>query len=46
MKDEPWNKVVLHSIPIEDFDIPKGIDLVLNKIKTFNKGFNLISTPY
>ena len=31
---------------IEDFDTPKGIDLVLNEIKTFSKGLNLISTPY
>ena len=46
MKDEPWNKVVLHSIPIEDFDIPKGMDLVLDEIKTFNKGLNPIGTPY
>ena len=46
MKDEPWNKVVLHSILIEDFDTPEGIDLVLNEIKTFNKGLNPIGTPY
>ena len=46
MKDEPWNKVVLHSVPIEDFDTPEGMDLVLNEIKTFNKGLNPIGTPY
>ena len=46
MKDEPWNKVVLYSVPIEDFDTPEGMDLVLDEIKTFNKGLNPIGTPY
>jgi hypothetical protein len=46
MKDEPWSKVVLHNIPIEDFNTPEGMDLVLDEIKTFNKGLNPIGTPY
>ena len=33
-------------IPIADFNIPKGIDLVLEEIRTFNKGLNPIGTPY
>jgi hypothetical protein len=46
MRDEPWSKVVLYSILIEDFDTPEGMDLVLDEIKTFNKGLNSIGTPY
>jgi hypothetical protein len=30
-------------MPIREFDIPKGINLVLEEIKTFNKGLELIS---
>jgi hypothetical protein len=45
-KDEPWHKVVLHGIPIADFDTPSGMELVIDEVKTFNKGFNPIGTPY
>ena len=45
-KDEPWYKVVLHGIPISDFNTPTGMALVTEEIKTFNKGLNSIGTPY
>lgn len=45
-KDEPWHKVVLHGIPIADFDNKDGMALVIDEIKTFNKGFTPIGTPY
>ena len=45
-KDKPWFKVVVHGIPTTDFNTPEGIDLVLEEIKTFNKGLNPIGTPY
>jgi hypothetical protein len=45
-KDEPWHKVVLHGIPIADFDNPTGMDLIIEEIKTFNKGFSPIGTPH
>lgn len=45
-KDEPWHKVVLHGIPIADFNTPEGMELVKEEIKTFNKGFIPIGTPY
>jgi hypothetical protein len=48
IKDEPWYKVVLHGIPTLDFNIPYGMELVLDELKTFNSNLNLkpISTPY
>ena len=46
VKDEPWSKVVLHSVPIADVDTPNGMDLVLEEIKTFNKNLNPIGKPY
>ena len=45
-KDEAWHKVILHGIPIADFDNPEGMALVVEEIKTFNKGFTPIGTPY
>jgi hypothetical protein len=45
-KDEPWHKVILHGIPILDFNTPEGMDLVVDEIQTFNKGFTPIGTPY
>jgi hypothetical protein len=44
--DEPWHKVVLHGLPTADFNTPYGMDLVVDEIKTFNKGLNPIGTPY
>jgi hypothetical protein len=48
IKDEPWYKVVLYRIPISDFNIPHGMELVLDELKTFNSNLNLkpISTSY
>jgi hypothetical protein len=45
-KDEPWHKVVVHGIPTMDFHIENGPELILEEIKTFNKGFNPIGKPY
>jgi hypothetical protein len=45
-KGEPWYKVIVYSIPICEFDIPEGMDLVLEEIRIFNKGLEPISQPY
>ncbi|PMD59782.1 uncharacterized protein K444DRAFT_722427 [Hyaloscypha bicolor E] len=36
-------KVIIYGLPIHKFDIPEGMDLVLEEIKTFNKGLEPIS---
>ena len=43
---KPWFKVILHGIPILDFDNTTGMQLVIDEIKTFNKGYSPIGTPY
>ena len=43
---EEWFKVVIHGIPLKDFDKEGGIDLVIDEIKTFNKGLTPIGQPY
>jgi hypothetical protein len=47
-KGEPWYKVVIHGIPIREFETADGLnlDLVIQEIKTFNKGLNPIGRPY
>ena len=45
-KDEPWYKVVLHGVPIADFNNPEGMELVKEELVTFNKGYKPIGTPY
>ena len=45
-KGEPWYKVIIHGLPIREFDIDEGMDLVLEEIKTFNKGLEPIGQPY
>jgi hypothetical protein len=45
-KDEPWHKVIVHGIPTTDFNTPNGMDLIIDEIKTFNKGFTPVGTPY
>src|SRR6267154_498831 len=45
-KGEPWYKVIIYGISIRKFDIPEGMDLVLEEIKTFNKGLEPIGQPY
>ena len=45
-KDESWHKVAIHGIPTRDFDIPSGMQLVVDEITTFNQGFKPIGTPY
>ena len=42
-KGEPWYKVIIHGLPIREFDTDEGMDLVLEEIKTFNKGLEPIS---
>jgi len=43
---EAWYKVLIHSIPIADFDNEEGMDLIVEEIKTFNKGLTPIGRPY
>ncbi len=45
-KGEPWYKVAIYRIPIREFNIPKGMDLIVSKIKTFNKDLTPIRRPY
>lgn len=45
-KDQPWHKVIIHKIPINDFSGPNGMDLIKDEIKTFNSDFSIIGTPY
>ena len=45
-KDKFWHKVVLHKISTANFNTPMGMELVIDKIRTFNKGFTPIETPY
>jgi len=45
-KDEPWHKIVLHGVPTADFNTPSGMELVIDEVRTFNKGFTPIGTPY
>ena len=44
--DTPWFKVIIHGIPIIEFDTTTGMQLVVNEIKTFNKGYSPIETLY
>ena len=37
---------MLHGIPTADFNTPMGMELVIDKIRTFNKDFTPIGTPY
>jgi hypothetical protein len=43
---ESWYKVVIYRIPIREFSTELGIDLVVDEIKTFNKGLTPIGRPY
>ena len=45
-KAELWHKVIVHSIPIREFNSEDGIELIASEIKTFNKGFTPIRRPY
>jgi len=45
-KDTPWYKVVIHGVPTADFNNSDGMTMIIDEIKTFNKGLNPIGTPY
>jgi hypothetical protein len=45
-RDTPWYKVIIHGIPIREFDTPNGMNLIKEEIRTFNKGLIPISTPF
>ena len=45
-KGEPWHKVIIYGLPIQEFNIPNGMNLVVSEIETFNKGLTPIGTPY
>jgi len=46
LKQVEWYKVTIHGIPIQDFDNEQGMALIIEEIKTFNKGLTPIGTPY
>lgn len=39
-------KVIIHGIPITEFDREGGMDLIKTEISTFNKGYQVVGTPY
>ncbi|EDN91104.1 hypothetical protein SS1G_00507 [Sclerotinia sclerotiorum 1980 UF-70] len=45
-KDQEWHKVIIHKIPIKEFSGTRGMDLILEEIKTFNPEFKPIGTPF
>jgi hypothetical protein len=45
-KGEPWYKVIIHNLPIQEFNTSDGMDLVISEITTFNKGLTPIGRPY
>ena len=45
-KDVTWHKIVAHSIPTSVFNRPDGMELVKDKIRTFNKGLTPLGQPY
>jgi hypothetical protein len=45
-KPQSWYKVVIDAIPTADFDHPQGMALIIDEIKTFNKGFTPVGLPY
>ena len=46
LKPMEWFKIAIHGIPIQDFNTDQGMALIVEEIKTFNKGFTLIGSPY
>jgi hypothetical protein len=46
LKPMEWFKVAVHGIPIQDFNTHQGMALIVEEIKTFNKGFTPIGSPY
>lgn len=44
--NEQWHKVVIHGVPIADFDNANFGEMVKDEIKTFNHGLNIIGNPY
>lgn len=44
-KDESWYKVVIHGLPIKDFNTEEGLLLIHDEIKTFN-GLTTVGTPF
>jgi hypothetical protein len=41
--NQSWHKVVIHGVPTQDFN---NLNIIINEIKTFNKGLNPIRSPY
>ena len=44
-KDEKWFKVIAHGIPTATFNIPEGMQLIQEELKTFNKWLNPCTSP-
>jgi hypothetical protein len=45
-KPQSWYKVVVDAIPTADFDHPQGMAMIIDEIRTFNKGFTPVGSPY
>lgn len=44
--NEPWHKVVIHGVPIGDFDNEDFGKMIKDEIRTFNHGLQIIGNPY
>ena len=45
-RDQSWYKIVMHGIPLQDFNHDEGMDLVVTEITTFNEGLTPVGRPY
>ncbi len=45
-KDQPWYKIIAHKILTLDFNCSEDMKMIINKIKTFNKGLTSIEKLY
>jgi hypothetical protein len=44
--DQPWTKIVVHSIPCQAFNHPEGIDSLRQEIETFNPYITQMRDPH
>ena len=43
--DSKWHKIIIHGVPIADFDSEQGMQLLKQEIELFNPGLQLIAPP-
>ena len=43
--DEEQIKLIIHKVPIKPFNCEEGLDILKNKIKSFNLNIKLIKSP-